>query len=107
MMGNIAIPKYIDPGNPVVKIHINGTEIQNTLIDLGVAINIMSKQIMDKLKLPNLLFTPTLLQLAERSVIKPDGVIEYIPVSLDYWEYPVNFMILTPKNNLEIGRAHV
>ena len=66
MMGKIAIPKYLDPGNPVVKTHINGTKIQNTLIDLGVAINIMSRQIMDKLKLPNLLFTPTLLQLADR-----------------------------------------
>ena len=100
MMGKIVIPKYLDPGNPVVKIHINGIEIQNTLIDLGAAINIMSRQIMDKLKLPNLLFTPTLLQLADKSMIKPDGVIEDIPVSLDSWEYPVDFMILTPKNNL-------
>ena len=75
MMGKIAIPKYLDPGNLVAKIHINGIEIQNTLIDLGATINIMSRQIMDKLKLPNLLFTPTLLQLADRSVIKPDGVI--------------------------------
>ena len=58
MMGKISIPKYLDPGNPVVKIHINGTEIQNTLIDLGAAINIMSRQIMDKLKLPNLLLHP-------------------------------------------------
>ena len=55
---------------------------------------------MDQLKLPNLLFTPTLLQLADRSIIKPDGVLEDIPVSLDSWEYPVDFMILTPKNNL-------
>ena len=75
MMGKITIPKYLDPRNPVVKIHINGTEIQNTLIDLGATINIMSRQIMDKLKLPNLIFTPTLLQLVDRSVIKPDGVI--------------------------------
>ena len=67
MMGKISISKYLDPGNPVVKIHINGIEIQNTLIDLGVAINIMSRQIMEKLKLPNLLFTPTLLQLVDRS----------------------------------------
>ena len=34
MMGKIAIPKYLDLGNPVVRIHINGIEIQNTLIDL-------------------------------------------------------------------------
>ena len=58
----------------------------------------MSRQIMDKLKIPNLLFTPTLLQLADRSVIKPDGVIEDILVSLYSWEYPVDFMILTQNN---------
>ena len=62
MMGKIAIPKYLDPGSPVVKIHINGIEIQNTLIDLGAAINIRSRKIVEKLKLPNLLFTSTLLQ---------------------------------------------
>ncbi|MCY6524828.1 hypothetical protein, partial [Actinobacillus pleuropneumoniae] len=77
--------KYVDPGSPIVKTHINGVEIPNTLIDLGVAINIMSRQTMDQLKLPNLIFTPTLLQLADRSIIKPDGVLEDIPVSLDSW----------------------
>ena len=70
------------------------------MIDLGAAINIMSRQTMEQLKLPNLLFTPTLLQLADRSIIKPDGVLEDISISLDSWEYPVDFMILTPKSNL-------
>eukprot|EP00253_Pinus_taeda_P033620 PITA_33620 len=55
---------------------------------------------MEQLKLPNLLFTPTLLQLTDKSIIKPDGVLEDISVSLDSWEYPLNFMILTPKSNL-------
>ena len=55
---------------------------------------------MEILKLPNLQYTPTLLQLANRSVIKSDGVLEDISVSLGSWEYLVNFMILTPKNNL-------
>ena len=50
MMGKIAIPKYLDPGNPVVKTHINGIEIPNTLIDLGAAINIMSRQTTEKTK---------------------------------------------------------
>ena len=27
MMGKISIPKYLDPGNPVFKIHINGIDI--------------------------------------------------------------------------------
>lgn len=60
MMGKTIIQKYLDPGSPIVKIHINGIEIPNTLIDLGAAINIMSKQVIDSLKLPNLQYTPTL-----------------------------------------------
>ena len=100
MMGKFSIQKYLDPGSPFVKTHINGVEIPNTLIDLGASINIMNKQTMEQMKLPNLLYTPTLLQLADRSVIKPDGVLEYISVFLDSWEYPIDFMILTPKNNL-------
>ena len=100
MMGKIILHKYVDPGSPIVKTHINGIEIPNTLIDLGATINIMIRQTMERLKLPNLLYTPTLLQLANRSVIRPDGVIEEFSVSLDSWEYPIDFMILTPKNNL-------
>jgi len=47
MMGKITMQKYVDPGSPIVKTHINGIEISNTLIDLGDAINIMSRQTME------------------------------------------------------------
>lgn len=60
----------------------------------------MSKQTMNQLKLPNLQYKLTLLQLADRFVIQPDGVLEEIFLSLDSWEYPDDFMILTPKSNL-------
>jgi len=100
MIGKITMQKYVDLGSPIVKAHINGIEIPNTLIDLGAIINIMSRQTMEQLKLPNLAFTPTLQQLVDRSIIRPDGVLEDILVSLDYWEYLVYFMILTPKSNL-------
>jgi len=74
-MGQTKIQKYLELGSPIVKTHINGIEVPNTLIDLGAAINVMSKQTMNQLKLSNLQYTPTLLQLADRSVIKPDGVL--------------------------------
>jgi len=99
-MGKRIIQKYLDPGSPIVKTYINAIEIPNTLIDLGATINIMSKQTMNQLKLPNLKYTPTLLQLTYRSVIKTDGVLEDVFVSLYSLEYLVDFMILTPKNNL-------
>ena len=74
MMGKKTIQKYLDLGSPIMKTYINGIEILNTLIDLGAVINIMSKQNMNQLKLPNLQYTPTLLQLADRFFIKPDDV---------------------------------
>ena len=85
MMGKMTIQKYLDPGSPIVNLHINGIEIPNTLNDLGVAINIMIKQVKDTLTLPSLQYTPTSLQLADRSVIKLHGVLEDVCVSLDSW----------------------
>ena len=51
---------------------------------------------MEQQKIPNIQYTPTLLQLADSSVIKHDGVLEDIYVSLYSWEFPIDFMILTP-----------
>lgn len=69
------------------------------MIDLGGVINMMSKQTVDQLNLPNLQYTPNLLQLEDIIVIKANVILEYVFVSLDSWEYP-NFIFLTPKNNL-------
>ena len=52
MMRKTIVQNYLDRGILIVKTHINGIEIQNPLIYLGEAINIMSKQTMDQLKLP-------------------------------------------------------
>ena len=43
MMGKVTMQKYVDPSSPIVKTTINRVEIPNTLIDLGAAINIMSR----------------------------------------------------------------
>lgn len=46
MMGEVIYPKYLDPGSPVVDVHINDTIFPHTLIDLGFAINMMNKDTM-------------------------------------------------------------
>ena len=62
MMGNTLAPKYSDPGSPIVKVKINGISLSNTLIDLGAAINVMTKQTMDRLGVTHLRKTSTILQ---------------------------------------------
>jgi hypothetical protein len=99
MSGKIFMEKYFDPNILIVKIHINNIVIANTLVDLGPAINVMTKLAMDELQLSNLCHTPIVLQLAYRTTIKLEGVLEDIIVSLDSWEHPVDFMVLQPKYN--------
>ena len=99
MMGNTLPAKYSNPGSPIVRVKINGISLSNTLIDLGATINVMTKQTMDRLGITNLRQTYTILQLADQSLVKPDGIIEDV-ISVDSWEYLVDFMVLQTKSNL-------
>jgi hypothetical protein len=94
MLGKILTTKYIDPGSPIVDVHINNICIPNTLIDLGVSINVMTKETIQKLKLTNLRQTPIVLQLVDRSIIQPKGILEDVVIFVDSWEYPIDFMVL-------------
>lgn len=58
----------------------------------------MTRKTMEQLRLSHIHPTPTMLELADRSKIKPDGVLEKMVVSIDSWEYPVYFNVLQPKN---------
>lgn len=42
--------------------------------------------------------TATVLELADRSKIKLDGVLDDLFVSIDSWECPTDFIVLQPKN---------
>lgn len=99
-LGNINVPKYTDLRSPIVDVKINGTLIKNTLIDLGAAINVMTKETKQLLQLPNLMPTPIVLQLADRSIVRLKGIIEDIVIKLASWEYPTDFIVLQPKFNL-------
>jgi len=94
MSGQIFVEKYQDPGNPIVSICINDVLFPNTHIDLGSIINIITLQTMEQLQLLNLHPTPTVLELVDRFKIKTKGVLYYVIVSLEYWEYLVEFMVL-------------
>eukprot|EP00253_Pinus_taeda_P028253 PITA_28253 len=66
-------------------------------VDLGATINVMTKQTMDQLRLSHLRPTPTVLELADRSKIKPEGVLDDVIISLDSWEYPTDFIGFSQK----------
>ena len=77
MLGKVIFPKYLDPGSLVVDVHIDDFIVPNTLIDLGVAINIMTEETMLKLNLQGTLRkTTTIMQLADWSTVTLKGIFE-------------------------------
>eukprot|EP00253_Pinus_taeda_P025341 PITA_25341 len=69
--------------------------------DPGSAINIMTLETTQLLQLKHLIReTPTILELADRSTIKPEGVIEDLVISVESWNYPADFVVLQTKTKL-------
>lgn len=93
--------KYDDLGNHVVTVHIQGHNFPNTLVDLGVVINIITLKTCGLLGITRFKLTPAMLELADIFVVKPEGTLDDIIISVDSWEYLVDFLVLNPKNNLE------
>ena len=67
------------------------------MVDLGASINVMTIETVQKLGLTNLIPTPTILELADRSTIKPEGILDDLIVSIELWEYPTEFLVLQLK----------
>ena len=65
MVGKDTPVKHDDPGNPMLTVQINHTDLPNTLVDLGAAINVMTTGTLSALGLPNPRPTPTVLELAD------------------------------------------
>jgi hypothetical protein len=101
MSGKSPPVKYGDPRHPTVSVQVGKMIIPRVLVDLGASINIMTLETLQLLQLQNeVRDTPTILELADRSTIKPEGVIEDLIISVESWNYPADFVVLQPKTKL-------
>nr|GEX18238.1 reverse transcriptase domain-containing protein [Tanacetum cinerariifolium] len=78
------------------------------LADLGASINLMPLSIWKKLRLPTLNDTKMVLELADRTISKPTGVVENVFVKVGKFYFPADFVVLDfisdPRVPLILGR---
>nr|GEY08326.1 reverse transcriptase domain-containing protein [Tanacetum cinerariifolium] len=78
------------------------------LADLGASINLMPLSIWKKLRLPTLNNTKMLLELADRTISKPTGVVENVFMKVGKFYFPADFVVLDfiadPRVPLILGR---
>ena len=82
-----------DPSLFTVPCKIGNLYFDKAILDLGASINVMPRSIYDKLNLGELKKTGVL-QLADRSSIYPDGVLEDVLVQVNELVFPADFYVM-------------
>jgi hypothetical protein len=94
---------YKDPGCLTISCMIGVSRIKRALLDLGASVNFLPYSVYLQLGLGELKPTPMIIQLADRSVKKPRGIIEDVLVKMDNFYFLVNFVVLGTEPVQNIG----
>nr|XP_025608125.1 uncharacterized protein LOC112701599 [Arachis hypogaea] len=86
--------KLQNSGSSIIPCTIGNTCIKKALYDFGASINLMPLSLMRKLQFQEIKPTRICLQLANRLVKFPMGVVEYKLVKVGPFTFPVDFVIL-------------
>ncbi|XP_073041875.1 uncharacterized protein [Primulina eburnea] len=95
-------PKLKDPGSFSIPCTIGNSNFNKALCDLGASINLMPYSCFEKLKIGEVKPTTISLQLADRSIKYPRGIVEDVLVKVDKFIFPVDFVVLDMEEDREI-----
>ena len=100
--------KYKDPGCPTISCVIGDTFVEKALLDLGASVNLLPFSVYQALGLGELKKTNMTLQLADRSIKMPKGIVEDVLIKVGDFVFSVDFVVLetqpvsNPKNQIPI-----
>ena len=87
-------PKYKDLGSPTISIVVGNSKLGHALVDLGASVNLLPYSAYVDLGLGELEPTNITLQLADRSVKIPRGIVKDVLVQVDKFYFPEDFVVL-------------
>ena len=100
--------KMKDPGSFTIPCSIGKCEFKKALCDSGASINLMPLSVVQRLSLGELTPTTITLQMADRSMAQPEGILEDVFVKVGKFIFAVDFVIMQmeedPKVPLLLGR---
>ncbi|XP_070011496.1 uncharacterized protein [Nicotiana sylvestris] len=96
------VPKLEDPGAFTIPCTIGSVEFSKALYNLGASINLMPYSFFKTLEIRQPRPTSTRLQMADRTMKKPLGVIEDVLVRADKFIPPTDFVILDCEVDYEV-----
>ena len=86
--------KMKDPGSFTIPYSIGKYEFKKALCDFGASINLMPLSVVQRLSLGELTPTVVTLQMADRSMAQPEGILEDVLVKVGKFVFPVDFVVM-------------
>ncbi|XP_052204029.1 uncharacterized protein LOC127809305 [Diospyros lotus] len=87
-------PKCKDPAMFTIPCKVGNVRIEKAMLDLGASINVMPLSIYSSLNIGPLKETCVIIQLADRSNVYPEGVLEDVLVQVNELVFPIDFYVL-------------
>ncbi|XP_075489586.1 uncharacterized protein LOC142528422 [Primulina tabacum] len=94
--------KLQDPREFIVPCEIGGQLVKKTICDSGASVNIMPSSLYEKLGLTRIKPTELSLQLADKSVKVPLGIVEDIELKIDKLKVLEEFVVLDMENSQDV-----
>ncbi|XP_056685819.1 uncharacterized protein [Spinacia oleracea] len=102
ILQNKSPPKLKDPGSFSIPCHVGALFINKALCDLGASVSVMPLSVCNRLNMGKLKCTQITLQMADRSIKYPLGILEDVPVRVGKFYIPVDFVVLDMEEDSQI-----
>ena len=94
--------KMKDPGTFTIPCSIGKYEFKEALCDSGANINLMPLSVVQRLSLGELTPTSITLQMADRSMAQPEGVLEDVLVKVGKFIFPMDFVVIKMEEDTQV-----
>ena len=91
-----------DLDNFTIPYSIGKYEFKEALCDLGASINLMPLSVVQRLSLGELTPTTITLQMADRSMAQPEGVLEDVLVKVGKFIFLVDFVVIKMEEDTQV-----
>ncbi|XP_019189241.1 PREDICTED: uncharacterized protein LOC109183628 [Ipomoea nil] len=99
---SMSILKHRDPGSFTISCFIGGHMIKRSLCDLGASVNVMPLSLCKRLNLGEPKLAQLTLTFADQSTISPIGILEDVPVRVDKYFVPCDFIVIDAPENPDV-----
>ncbi|XP_073045967.1 uncharacterized protein [Primulina eburnea] len=94
--------KLLDPGEFIVPCEIGGHLVEKYIGDSGASVNIMPSSLYEKIRLSRIKPTGLTLQMADKSVRTPLGIVKDVELKIDKFKVLAEFVVLDMENSQSV-----